>query len=306
VQQQQQQQWPTPGQPAWAVATDVFWERYGSTSTQDIAWTPLPYIRMLSGQSAASSPPPQPEALSSLSSSSERFSRAATAGATGHVEPWLLHAFGSGPGSGVSHAGLSSERPRGLLFQYKPYSQQEALSLSASEVEGVVDAVFGRLKEASTARTVFEEGVGFGGGSGKNPGQNKLGTSSPPAPAVDSGATTTTATATATHAVSCASRGVASVVLIKLIIDMYLRLGPRASFPLVLYLLQKPLLLGTAAARCRVFDLISNLAVHAELLRAAPADDVPEDNDEVAEAGESLSLSRSLALCLVFIVHAHT
>ena len=58
-------------------------------------------------------------------------------------------------------------RPR-LLFQYKPYCQQEPLNLSEAEVAAVIEAVFGPV-EGQGARSVLQVGRGCwaGGGLGR-------------------------------------------------------------------------------------------------------------------------------------------
>lgn len=174
----------------------------------------------------------------------------------GLAEPWLVQAL-SGKEPGGVKAGASATRPR-LLFQYKPYSQQGALNLSQTEVAAVLEAVFGK------------------------PVDPRSGTPTPsPLPRGTPGAGTEHNTALS------AAGDVGAVVLIKLIMDLYLRVGAQAAFALVLYMFQAPLVHGPPAARCRVFDVLANLAVHAEMLRAAPADNVPEDTEAVAQAGEN-------------------
>jgi hypothetical protein len=41
-----------------------------------------------------------------------------------------------------------------MLFQYKPYSQQEPLSVGEEEVAAVVEAVFGQMGGGASAFTV--------------------------------------------------------------------------------------------------------------------------------------------------------
>ena len=79
---------------------------------------------------------------------------------------------------------------------------------------------------------------------------------------------------------------VVCVVLIKLIMDLYLSQGPQVTFSMVHSMLHRAVVYGDAAAKARVFDLILNLAVHGELLYNAPADQVPEDDATVVEAGK--------------------
>lgn len=61
----------------------------------------------------------------------------------------------------------STRRPR-LLFQYKPYCQQDPLNLAEAEVAAVIDAVFGPMEGGAGPASVLQVGwewtVGVGGG----------------------------------------------------------------------------------------------------------------------------------------------
>lgn len=103
------------------------------------------------------------------------------------------------------------QRPR-LLFQYKPYEEQDRLILSDTELSGAIDAVFSQ--ESSELHEARDAGM---------------------------------------------------VILIKIIIDAYLEKGPEIAFQQVFTLLKKPLSDGRTP-QCAVFDVISNLMIHSELL----------------------------------------
>ncbi|CAG9467668.1 unnamed protein product [Pedinophyceae sp. YPF-701] len=59
-------------------------------------------------------------------------------------------------------------------------------------------------------------------------------------------------------------------LLVKLIVDMWLKCGPEQALPLALILLVKALGCTHMAWRCRVFDVLFNLALHGSLLEAPP------------------------------------
>jgi hypothetical protein len=57
-----------------------------------------------------------------------------------------------------------------------------------------------------------------------------------------------------------------SCILIKLVMDCWLRSGPAVALPLVLRMLQKALAHPADAIKARAFDLLYNLSVHAAML----------------------------------------
>uniref|UniRef100_M4CB78 Uncharacterized protein n=1 Tax=Brassica campestris TaxID=3711 RepID=M4CB78_BRACM len=123
---------------------------------------------------------------------------------------------------------VSTFRPRARpLFQYRHYSEQQPLRLNPAEVGEVIAAVW---SEASSTPS------------------NPMTVS----PQLNSKAGKT-------------SMDVAVSVLIKLVIDMYV-LDARIAAPLTLSMLEEMLCSINAACRIRVFDLILNLGVHAQLL----------------------------------------
>lgn len=151
-------------------------------------------------------------------------------------------------------AGVTPEALRGsaqrrsaarLLFQHAPYSCQERLTLSASDVAAVVEAVAGprpgggpsaltgRPEVASEADARFWAALPAGSSSADSLGQ------------------------------------AAGCVLIKLTMDLWLAGGPEAAAPLALRLVQQALQQPLPAHRARAFDLIYNLSLHGSLLRRA-------------------------------------
>eukprot|EP00884_Botryococcus_braunii_P015906 jgi/Botrbrau1/299/Bobra.0022s0265.1 len=119
------------------------------------------------------------------------------------------------------------------LFQWKPYWQQEALQLSEREVAAVVEAVCG----SSPMLTLGSPMGGLSGADGSRPGS-----------------------AAQQHLQMCAA------ILIKLVIDMWLRAGPDTSRPLFLLMLRGALSNERAEVRARAFDIIFNLSLHSQLL----------------------------------------
>ena len=228
-----------------AIDYDILWQRFGTkfSSIPDSAWQSLPHFHSL--PLFVSSPSPvqtTPTALSSTPSPA--------------IEPWLLYQpsqidtladqypYGGGAGGSAAAGQPPPTRPlqRHLLFQYKPYCQQDPLHLPEQDIESIIEAAFGTLPLSSTL----------------------------PPPST----TTTSTTAQHQHQrldTSAASSDIACVVLIKLILDMYLRQSPEIACTIIRHILSRALLHApTPVAKCRVFDFIINVAVHGEMLYEVP------------------------------------
>lgn len=241
--------------PGWALADDIFQQRYrAGTSHTEGAWQPLPQLSLQLDSAAA---PNSANELPQRQQQQQRSGSSSAAAAPPQQEPWLLAAGAyAAEASGGWAAGGKPSRAR-MLFQYKPYSQQEPLALGDAEVAAVVEAVFGRL--GSAAPSAFQD------------------LSSSLWDSVSAGALFGLSSAATTGEV-------AAVILIKLVMDLYVSAGPRAAFPLTLLLLQKPLLSGDPGVQCRVFDVLYNLSVHGELLYDTSAEAMPADAAALADA----------------------
>lgn len=171
---------------------------------------------------------------------------------------------GGGSNNNAASSQLRGTRPR-QLFQYKPYIQQAPLELTEMEITAVITAVLGPIDSASNS--VFQKNGGSirnnddalerelwggeaagGGGVNNNNRSNqqqqqrkKLNAHAPAGEA-------------------------AAVILIKLIIDTYLRSGPGAAFPQILAMFQEALIKNAPSAKKRIFDVLFNLSIHGELL----------------------------------------
>jgi hypothetical protein len=181
---------------------------------------------------------------------------------------------GSGGGRGWGYSGgggnnnnnaasqLRGTRPR-QLFQYKPYIQQAPLELTEIEIIAVIEAVIGPVDDANNS--VFQRngsssrnndalerelwgvetaGSGLGMNNNNSNQQQQSKKLNAHAPAGEA----------------------AAVILIKLVIDTYLRSGPGAAFPQILAMFQKALINNASSAKKRIFDMLFNLSVHGELL----------------------------------------
>ncbi|KFM25843.1 hypothetical protein F751_1457 [Auxenochlorella protothecoides] len=161
-------------------------------------------------------------------------------------------AWHGGPRMGDSSLRGPARAPRPqLLFQYKPYAQQDSLDVGAPAVAAVVEAVFG-AGLAGSAAGAFET--------------------------LPSESLWDSADGAAAFGVSAgASTGeVSAIILLKLVMDNYLKAGGRGAYAPTLLLLQRALSSGRPAAQARVFDLLYNLSLHGELLYLSPAAEVPE------------------------------
>ncbi|CAG7890412.1 unnamed protein product [Brassica rapa] len=140
---------------------------------------------------------------------------------------------------------VSTFRPRARpLFQYRHYSEQQPLRLNPAEVGEVIAAVCSEASSSpSNPMTVSPQ---LNSKTGK--------------PSMD----------------------VAVSVLIKLVIDMYV-LDARIAAPLTLSMLEEMLCSTNAACRIRVFDLILNLGVHAQLLEPKINDNATTIEEEYAQ-----------------------
>ncbi len=79
-------------------------------------------------------------------------------------------------------------------------------------------------------------------------------------------------------------------ILVRLVIDLWLRAPTPVATALVLRMLRAALASESAATRARAFDLVFNLAVHAALLSSSKG---------ITDAGEACALLNSLwsAIC---------
>ncbi|KAG2317930.1 hypothetical protein Bca52824_021052 [Brassica carinata] len=140
---------------------------------------------------------------------------------------------------------VSTFRPRARpLFQYRHYSEQQPLRLNPAEVGEVIAAVCSEA--SSTPSNPMTVSPQLNSKTGK--------------PSMD----------------------VAVSVLIKLVIDMYV-LDARIAAPLTLSMLEEMLCSTNAACRIRVFDLILNLGVHAQLLEPKISDNATTIEEEYAQ-----------------------
>ncbi|VVA97394.1 unnamed protein product [Arabis nemorensis] len=140
---------------------------------------------------------------------------------------------------------VSTFRPRARpLFQYRHYSEQQPLRLNNAEVGEVIAAV---CSEASSTPS------------------NQM-----------------TVSPQLTSKTGKPSMDVAVSVLIKLVIDMYV-LDARIAAPLTLSMLEEMLCSTIAACRIRVFDLILNLGVHAQLLEPMISENATTIEEEYAQ-----------------------
>ncbi|CAH8361963.1 unnamed protein product [Eruca vesicaria subsp. sativa] len=136
-------------------------------------------------------------------------------------------------------------RPRARpLFQYRHYSEQQPLRLNPAEVGEVIASVCSEA--SSTPSNPMTVSPQLNSKTGK--------------PSMD----------------------VAVSVLIKLVIDMYV-LDARIAAPLTLSMLEEMLCSTNAACRIRVFDLILNLGVHAQLLEPKVSDNATTIEEEYAQ-----------------------
>eukprot|EP00891_Asterochloris_glomerata_P007033 jgi/Astpho2/7033/Aster-x1415 len=119
-----------------------------------------------------------------------------------------------------------------LLFQYLPYSQQEPLQMSQLDIAALVEAVCGAAG-ASGVWGGFSSDMG-----GKRDEAAQI----------------------------CAS------ILVKLVMDMVLKAGTAVALPLALVLLHRSVSNPSMDIRCRAFDFIYNLSLHAELVHPPPAE----------------------------------
>ncbi|PRW39232.1 hypothetical protein C2E21_7090 [Chlorella sorokiniana] len=255
---------------SWSIADDVFQARYQAGGSHiEGAWQPLPQLSL---QLDAAAPSGCAAGGRSRTRQQQRRPTASAAAALPAEEPWLLAAAAYASEGGAWTAGRTATTRARMLFQYKPYSQQEPLVASEAEVAAVVEAVFGR----------------WGNGPSAFEGETASLWDRPPASEAAFGL-----------AAGGAPTGeVAAVVLVKLVMDMYVKAGPKAAFPLTLLLLQAPLLRGDPAVQARVFDVLYNLSVHGELLYDAAAEAVPEDAPALAEAVAELDQGDGSAAAL--------
>ncbi|GAX77605.1 hypothetical protein CEUSTIGMA_g5049.t1 [Chlamydomonas eustigma] len=166
------------------------------------------------------------------------------------------------------------------LFRHQPYNHQEALWASEEDIGVVVEVVLGAAAASSlspaAARTLSlgaegEEILDAEEGTGVRP----EGAEQDPGGYWES---------------QFKEEGIGQAccaILLKLVMDLYIKAGPGCAYPLVLRMLYKSLLNSPKEARSRAFDLLYNLAVHASLLHG---DDIVEHTGG-ADFGERESQS---------------
>lgn len=128
-----------PDRPAWSLADDVFQERFqAALSHTEGEWQPI------RGMMLQLPPTPGPVAAAAL-----RPGGSAGPASAWPPEPWQSAVVGA---EAYAHHHLEEAGRPGakasraqLLFQYKPYSQQEKLAMGEAEVSAVVEAVFGKM-----------------------------------------------------------------------------------------------------------------------------------------------------------------
>lgn len=140
---------------------------------------------------------------------------------------------------------VSTFRPRARpLFQYRHYSEQQPLKLNPTEVGEVISAVCSETSMPNANLMTISTGL----------------SNHRTKPSID----------------------VAVSVLIKLVIDMYI-LDSESAAPLTLSMLEDMVCSPRLSSRTRAFDLILNLAVHAQLLEPVVPDDVSTIDEEYSQ-----------------------
>eukprot|EP00897_Mesotaenium_endlicherianum_P002571 jgi/Mesen1/2341/ME000155S01421 len=198
---------------------------------------------------------------------------------------------------GAGGASVRRARQR-QLFQYRYYSEQQALRLSEAEME---DVIAGVCRPPSHTPMASSSGTAT------------------PTPVIMG--RTTTLSRTMSVGGGAAARGggglgalyhkdsslLASTVLVKLLIDMYMADAYSAA-PLALSLLQGMLEVEATAVRLRAFDLLLNLGVHGHLLSPYQPDSGSAEGAGVPGGGESQRFEQWLVviLCemLLYLVQA--
>lgn len=144
---------------AWSIADDVFQARYqaGGSHTEG-AWQPLPQLS-LQLEAAAPSGGAEGGRAHARQQQAQRRPASSAAAALPAEEPWLLAAAAYASEGGAWTAGRTATTRARMLFQYKPYSQQEPLGASEAEVAAVVEAVFGRAGPGPSAFEVGADGL---------------------------------------------------------------------------------------------------------------------------------------------------
>lgn len=119
------------------------------------AWQPLPQLSLqLDAPPAAAAGGGAGPGHSTQQQAAARQCRAGSAAAAAALpadEPWLLAAAAYAAEGGTLAVGRTATTRARMLFQYKPYSQQEPLAASEAEVAAVVEAVFGRFGPGPSA-----------------------------------------------------------------------------------------------------------------------------------------------------------
>lgn len=185
--------------PFWAIADDVFWNRYAPyLSNVTFPWQTIASVSLLPAYKGLTPPPPPRLAeVINLGDRQDQSKLPPNWGPWSTLEPTPHH----------DKPGFAATRQR-LLFQYKPYCEQDHLNLTDVEISAVLEAVFGNIDLAAApsalaARRNEDHQGGQAGGVG-----------------------------------SATSNDAAGIILIKMIMDMYLKAGPKFAFPLALTMLE--------------------------------------------------------------------
>ncbi|KAG2491355.1 hypothetical protein HYH03_010354 [Edaphochlamys debaryana] len=166
-----------------------------------------------------------------------------------------------GGGGAGAHRGLANRRaaaraPARLLFHHPPYNRSEPLPMLEGDVAVVVEAVCGvraagalgpgGTVAAAAARAADEAAAAAGLESAVQEGMWAAAFDEEPE-----------------LAQMCGS------ILMKLLVDLWLRAGPVPSYTLVLRMLRAALRSPQHATRARAFDVLYNLSLHGAMLRGA-------------------------------------
>ncbi|KXZ50930.1 hypothetical protein GPECTOR_14g176 [Gonium pectorale] len=156
------------------------------------------------------------------------------------------HPSGGGAGGARHGPGGRRARPGRLLFHHPPYNRSEQLPMTEADVAVVVEAVCGVRAASALAAVGGPPGVdeAEAEASGQPEGMWQAAFEEDP-----------------DFAQMCGS------ILMKLIVDMWMRCGPVGSYTLVLRMLRAALRSSQPATRARAFDVLYNLAMHGTMLR---------------------------------------
>ncbi len=137
---------------AWSIADDVFQARYQAGGSHiEGAWQPLPQLSLQLDAATAAGSTASSRQRARQAQRAQRRPTSSAAAALPAEEPWLLAASAYASDGGGWTAGRTATTRARMLFQYKPYSQQEPLGASEAEVATIVEAVFGRWGSGPSA-----------------------------------------------------------------------------------------------------------------------------------------------------------